>query len=149
MQEQETIQGLLNRFHLIPHGHFHEADFLSLAKPASTSFVTAAGAAYAGSGWKHGFHAGSLNPATGEVALHFFTWSHRDDGFWHPDPGAVKGAPSGVATLAFAKPITAPVARVGARVAAEGLAARLRSAAATVYGQVKFIRFAVARRPKS
>ncbi|MCP4657634.1 MAG: hypothetical protein GY856_19685, partial [bacterium] len=137
--ERQAITGLLrSEAHAILHGHLHVAETVRTVGAAGELAVLASGAAYAGTGWKHGFQVARLDPAAAELAVHCFTWSERDGGFWHPDPGAARGAENGVVRLRLS--VNTVAARGPASPAAgEGLAARLARAAAAVHGQLGFI----------
>ncbi|MCP4655764.1 MAG: NACHT domain-containing protein [bacterium] len=137
--ERSALTGLLrNRAHVVLHGHLHAAEATRIVGSSGDELVVlASGAAYAGTRWSHGFQAARLDPAADELELHHFTWNARDGGFWHPDPGAARGAPSGVVRLRLpVATVTAPGTACGA---GEGLAARLARAAGAVHGQLTFL----------
>lgn len=135
--EDRVVAELLHdRFHLILHGHTHDAGTLARGGPGDRSLVCAAGAAYTGGRWPKGVQAGVWSPEKGETELHLYAYSDRDGGFWHPAEGARKGSKGGVLRL--------PLWVEGVQVAPtaerdEALAARIAAAAKSVLGNLSFL----------
>ena len=138
--ERAAVRGLLrSEAHIVLHGHLHEAELRVEQVAGGGMAVSAAGACYTGDRYPLGVQAARLDLDTGDLALHFFTHSRKDGGFWHRDPGAARGAEGGVARLRIASlAAPEPVADRGPG-ADEGLAARLRRQVAQVFGQINFI----------
>ncbi len=134
--ERTAVSELLRaEFQLVLHGHLHQASSITISNGTSSSVTSAAGSAYAGTDWKHGVQLAQLDPATGQLQVRAFTYSPRDGGYWHADPGVSRGAKDGVLRLSLPPLIAAPAPRE----ASESLVARLCRGARSVYGLAGFM----------
>lgn len=135
--EARAAELLHDRFHLLLHGHTHDAGLYARATPSSRGLVAAAGAVYAGGRWPKGFQLGRWDPTRGEVELRFFGYTDRQGGYWHPDPGVMRPGPDGRVVLPLQ---VESVARSDEQPQQqEALARRIARAARGVFSQLNFL----------
>ncbi|MBI4817090.1 MAG: NACHT domain-containing protein [Deltaproteobacteria bacterium] len=149
--EQRAISELLaTASDVVLHGHLHEADLSAVLVPSGVHVVSGAGALYSGSKWKHGFQAASFDPGTGELSTSCFTWSERDGGFWHADPGVGRSAPNGQRVIRLRPLAEKPTLLKGPTDELLSLVTRLRQATARVHGRFDFVGLPdTARKPRT
>jgi predicted phosphodiesterase/energy-coupling factor transporter ATP-binding protein EcfA2 len=141
--EQAAVRGRIEReVDVLLHGHTHEVHSAVQTAAGSTHATLGAGAAYAGlrQDRYHGFTVCRFEPVGGELEVHHFTWSTRS-AKWHLDTGAPGVDEQGRARIRLSAPMPAAVPREREH---EGLATRLRTAAANVYATVDFAGLGVA-----
>lgn len=152
--DRDRVEGLLGApggAHFLLRGHLHKGRTLTLGSPDGLLVELAAGTVYTDGMWPRAFLLTELDFGGGAGKVHFFRYSPEGKGFWHRDPSVYERAPEGIwrfvlppgLAIGGAAPELAEAPHREARRAS--LAARYRSAAAAVYGTVRFLGFADAR----
>lgn len=139
--ERVAMEELLaSEFQVVLHGHRHQPGTAAVSRGAAPTVTSAAGALYTASKYPNQFQVGRLDPSTGQLDLHYFAYSPRDGGYWHPDPSVGRSAASGRQQLQLAA-LTAQAQPAGAD---SGLAERLCRAAVRVLEPVSFVGIPIA-----
>ena len=128
--------------HLLLHGHTHEAENLKVDDGSTTHLPRGADARGTGSRGRRGFQAGRLNPATGEVEVHHFTYDGRSGGRWLPDSGATRSGPVARWSLPPVAIAPTPVAASSPK-QRDNLRQRICKSAEAVHGRLRIIGIAL------